>query len=511
MEAAESSAKPSEGVRAATRVVIVGGSEHAASLARLLARTPSVEISAVCAAPSDPAGRFAQEAGVRLCSDPLRPLSDGTPPDIVIDLSEDVVTRAALESVMPPGTELLGGSAADLVQNVLNDDADPPPTPPRDPAGDHSLEAAGRARRLEASNEALIRANRDLEARLAEVYFMHEFVKALVAYRRVDDVSSVVVDACAGILGADAAAVYLLDRERWVLCLARSQGRPPGAVAGEMALTDPLLGAAFKDDVAYEEDSGRGAEPGRWLVGQSARASTQVAVALKAGGEPIGVLVLGWTATCTLGTPELERLRALADQSALSLQNALLHAELEQLSVTDRLTELFNHGYLTKRLEQELGRAERFGHPLSVIMLDVDDFKVFNDRYGHLVGDDVLRAVSSLIRENLREMDVAARYGGEEFVVLVPETGSEGARAVAERIRQGVATHVFLRDDAGVDVHTTVSIGVATFPACGRTVESLLSAADGAMYVAKRAGKDRVIVSAWSGRSDPPRGPERPQ
>ena len=183
----------------------------------------------------------------------------------------------------------------------------------------------------------------------------------------------------------------------------------------------------------------------------------------------------------------------MANQSALSLQNALLHAELEQLSVTDRLTELFNHGYLTQRLEQELGRAERFGHALSVIMLDIDDFKAFNDRYGHLVGDDVLKSVSVLIRENLREMDVAARYGGEEFVVLVPETGLDGARAVAERIRQSVAAHVFLQDETRGAVHTTVSVGVATFPSCGRSVESLIKAADEAMYRAKRMGKDQVV------------------
>ncbi len=128
----------------------------------------------------------------------------------------------------------------------------------------------------------------------------------------------------------------------------------------------------------------------------------------------------------------------LGNQSSLSLQNALLHAELERLSVTDRLTDLYNHGYFKQRLDEEFKRAARFGHPMSLIMLDIDDFKAFNDTFGHLRGDALLKAVSNVIRANLRTMDVAARYGGEEFVVVLPETDTAGAVAVAERIREGV-------------------------------------------------------------------------
>ncbi len=492
MEAAESSARALKGVRAATSMAIVGGSDHAAAIVRLLVKLPGVSITSVCAEASQPAGRFAEASGIRLVGEPLDALASDPAPDIVLDLSEDVVTRAALESALPPSTELLGGASADLLLEVLSGAVHQPPEHPRQFSELAQSEAIGRARRMEASNAALARANRDLEARLAEVYFMHEFVKALVAYRRIEDVSSVVVDACAGIVGADLTAVYILDREEWVLRLAQVQGRPMSGVTAEVQLSDPLFGLAVSEGSARLED---GQACSAWLASGSGRVRTQVALALRAGGEPIGVLALGWSAHRGLETPELERLRVMADQSALSLQNALLHAELEQMSVTDRLTELFNHGYVTQRLDQELGRAGRFGHPLSVIMLDIDDFKGFNDRYGHIIGDEVLRSVSKLIRENLREMDVAARYGGEEFLVLVPETGPRGARAVADRIRESVANNVFLRDAAGEDVHASVSVGVATFPAAGETVESLIRAADDAMYAAKRAGKNRVTLS----------------
>jgi diguanylate cyclase (GGDEF)-like protein len=518
MEAAGSSAQPPHGGRAATRVAIVGGSVRAAAIARLLQQTPGTSVVSICARSDQPAGFFAREAGILLVADPLMTLSHSPAPDIVLDLSEDVVTRTALESGLSPGTELVGGATADIISEILEGDrpvarlvhghaedavlADGAGfdrrilggrAPEGATAGD--VDRAGLIRRLEASNDALNKANRDLETRLAEVYFMHEFVKSLVAYHRTEDISSVVVDACVGILGADVCAIYLLDRATWSLHLERSQGRPVGTLPAVVSLSDGLLGRAYSQGLALEEDAASLPPGSMWLTSGSKGPQTLAAAALSAAGEPIGVLGLGWSLERHLGEAEIERFRVMADQSALALQNALLHSQLEQLSVTDRLTELFNHGYLKTRLDQELGRAARFGHTLSVIMLDIDDFKALNDRFGHLVGDEVLRGVSALIRENLREMDVAARYGGEEFVVLVPETDTVGARAVAERIRQSIAAQTFVRTDAGAEVRATVSMGVSTFPADGRSVESLIRAADDAMYGAKRAGKDRVVTA----------------
>jgi len=191
----------------------------------------------------------------------------------------------------------------------------------------------------------------------------------------------------------------------------------------------------------------------------------------------------------------MDRLQVIGNQSSLALQNALLHEELERLSVTDRLTELYNHGYFEQRLDEEVGRAERFGHVLSLIMIDIDDFKLFNDTYGHPRGDRVLRSVSDTITATLREIDFAARYGGEEFVVVLPETDAEGARAVAERIRAGVEQLSF--ETYGVDpsVHKTVSVGVATYPVHAKMGAPLIVAADQAMYVAKRSGKNMVRMA----------------
>jgi diguanylate cyclase (GGDEF)-like protein len=222
---------------------------------------------------------------------------------------------------------------------------------------------------------------------------------------------------------------------------------------------------------------------------------SHAAVSLRSGEHVVGVLVVGSATTRELTAAELDRLQVIGNQSSLALPNALLHGELERLSVTDRLTELYNHGYFQQRLEEEIGRAERFGHVLSLIMIDIDDFKLFNDTYGHPRGDRVLRSVSDTITGTLRDIDFAARYGGEEFVVVLPETDVNGARAVAERIRTEVEKLSFTSIGVDASVHKTISVGVATFPLHAHAGPPLIVAADQAMYGAKRSGKNMVVVA----------------
>jgi diguanylate cyclase (GGDEF)-like protein len=161
--------------------------------------------------------------------------------------------------------------------------------------------------------------------------------------------------------------------------------------------------------------------------------------------------------------------------------------ELERLSITDALTRIYNRRYLMSRLDEEARRARRSDRPFSVLMIDVDHFKKYNDTYGHQAGDDVLIGVAAIFLECIREVDCAARYGGEEFVVVLPETPAEGAADVAARIRSRLAQETF----PGGPV--TVSIGVAEFPADGETPDFVLRAGDAALYRAKREGRDRVV------------------
>jgi two-component system cell cycle response regulator len=164
---------------------------------------------------------------------------------------------------------------------------------------------------------------------------------------------------------------------------------------------------------------------------------------------------------------------------------------LETLATTDPLTQLLNRRALVDRLSIEVDRARRYGTVVTLLMIDLDHFKVINDTFGHLAGDDVLREMAALLQGAIRTVDVAARYGGEEFVVILPETGEEGAIAFAERIRERIEEHPFAA--AGRALELTASIGVATFPGERvTTTDDLFARADEALYRAKAQGRNRV-------------------
>ena len=169
-------------------------------------------------------------------------------------------------------------------------------------------------------------------------------------------------------------------------------------------------------------------------------------------------------------------------------------ARAEALSVTDDLTQLYNSRYLSQVLRRETKRASRSGRPLSLLFIDLDGFKSINDTHGHLYGSRALVEAAGLIRQSARETDVVARFGGDEFALILPDTGSEGAAAVGERIRERVNAHRFLQGD-GLDIHLTVSVGVATLPDVAASTEGLIQAADEAMYHVKDHGKNGIYIA----------------
>lgn len=168
--------------------------------------------------------------------------------------------------------------------------------------------------------------------------------------------------------------------------------------------------------------------------------------------------------------------------------------ELEALSVTDGLTGLYNRSHMMETLANEAARARRHKHPFSVLMIDIDHFKEYNDSFGHLAGDAVLIKMASIFTKSIRSVEYAARYGGEEFLIMLPESEANGAMEAAERIRSRVAAETFGGNHDQVRI--TVSIGVAGFPEHGGTPESIIESADAALYEAKRAGRNRVVCAS---------------
>jgi diguanylate cyclase (GGDEF)-like protein len=182
------------------------------------------------------------------------------------------------------------------------------------------------------------------------------------------------------------------------------------------------------------------------------------------------------------------------EPGAIALENALRVQRAEALSVTDDLTQLYNSRYLSQVLRRETKRASRSGRPLSLLFVDLDGFKAINDTHGHLFGSRALVEAAGVIRLSARETDMVARFGGDEFALILPDTGSEGAAAVGDRIRDRVAAFSFLQGD-GLDIRLTVSIGVATLPDVAASADGLIHAADGAMYWVKEHGKNGIYVA----------------
>lgn len=210
--------------------------------------------------------------------------------------------------------------------------------------------------------------------------------------------------------------------------------------------------------------------------------------------------LLGYLAIKGMSQYEEDHFMILAHQFALALRRIRLYQSIERLSVVDTLTDVHTRRYILEQFEEELKRTTVRKGNLSFLMLDVDFFKTFNDRYGHLVGDQILREIAKIVRDNIREIDVVGRFGGEEFCAVLPDTDRVGAQYVAERIRSAVEKSQMKAYDTVVRV--TISIGVTTFPEDGQTVADLLENADQALYRAKKSGRNRVCPFNTSDKSN---------
>lgn len=223
------------------------------------------------------------------------------------------------------------------------------------------------------------------------------------------------------------------------------------------------------------------------------------------GDELLGVLNFQRARPNDFGPDEMEFFAAVADQVGLAVQNARLHEQTVALSITDPLTGIPNRRHLFQQLEAEIARAARFDTTLSVLMLDIDHFKHLNDSAGHSAGDEVLRQVCQLLKQNLRKVDTLARYGGEEFVVLLPQISRDEAVEVAQKLRQSIAKADLAHGKNQPGGRVTISVGLATLPQDATERTKLVDCADAALYAAKRNGRNRVVPFQRGMEAEPTR------
>jgi diguanylate cyclase (GGDEF)-like protein len=220
--------------------------------------------------------------------------------------------------------------------------------------------------------------------------------------------------------------------------------------------------------------------------------ASRMCIPLVSFGQTLGILALDSALPDAFRDGDVQSLESVADICATAIQNAHYVDRVKQLAYLDGLTGIFNRRFFELRIMEEIERARRFGTGMAVIMADIDQFKRLNDEFGHVLGDEVLRQVSSLFHQQVRKIDVVCRYGGEEFGILLSQTNGGQAIKVADKLRKLVEGWQF----PGVPQTVTISAGAAAFSEHGTSRDALVKAADSALYAAKEAGRNKVCLAA---------------
>ncbi|HXI79310.1 MAG TPA: diguanylate cyclase [Verrucomicrobiae bacterium] len=301
-------------------------------------------------------------------------------------------------------------------------------------------------------------------------------------------VANVLAGHLATVMGVDECAISRWDRDGERVA---SLGYYPAVPADELepffdVRLYPRTLQALVDQVTITIDiEDPEADPAEVRLLAAAGHQSLVMLPLIAKGQSIGLVELMSGAAIDMNAERLSLVRTIANEASIALENARLYEEARDLADRDPLTGFFNHRYFHERFGQEAVRSRRGHRPLSLLMLDLDDFKLVNDTFGHVLGDEVLRFTADLIRRTLRGSDVPARYGGDEFAILLPDASPDEAALTAERLTTAFAETAF-STASGLAVPIGISVGAATFPVDGRTAAELIAVADAGLYRMKR-------------------------
>ncbi len=348
----------------------------------------------------------------------------------------------------------------------------PPPAPVRVSEGE----------RLEAMADAF-------QEGMLDLYSLYEVGRTISASLDLDQLLTTTMKRVAQTTGIESYGLFVLDEEKNGLVTKSVSGA--AAQTLEQLTLGPGEGLAGRVCRTRLPEMHTGTAPMSWPdVPRSTR--SVIAVPLIGRDRLLGALLLYSVSPSAFSERELAYFTAIGKQLSIALDNATQHHRAMELSYHDALTGLFNRRYLEEALETEIRRAARYTVPLSLNMVDIDHFKVYNDTHGHTRGDEVLRLVAQRLREQTRTADIVTRFGGEEFVLILPMTTKPHARLVAEKLRAVIASAAIDAGEPGGKARLTISVGVSTFPGDAATASGLLQAADAALYAAKDRGRNRV-------------------
>ncbi len=345
-----------------------------------------------------------------------------------------------------------------------------------------SSQGSGDTERLEATVTAF-------QEGMLDLYSLVELGRTISASLDLDQLFTTTMKRVAETTGVESYALFLLDETTDKLVARTVSGTGTETLQDRsFALGEGLAGRVYQSRTP-EAQSGRGDLP--WPDVPS-NVRSVVAVPLLSSERALGVLLLFSQTPGAFTDRQSAYFTAIAKQLAIALENAQLFIKTRELGYRDPLTGLFNRRYFEEALEREVRRAIRYNLPVSLLIADIDHFKMYNDAQGHHQGDNVLKDVTARLTENTRQVDVVARFGGEEFVVILPMTTKTHARLVAEKLRRSVEETKIPGEEMLPGGRLTISLGLAAYPEDDSHPTGLIQAADAALYTAKRKGRNRT-------------------
>jgi diguanylate cyclase (GGDEF)-like protein len=347
---------------------------------------------------------------------------------------------------------------------------------------------------IDSTSDQLTLLNRELKRRIYDFHNLFQISIDLTSILEVDNLINSYLNTLIGQLRIKNTFLYLHDDNSSAeLTMMKAKGVDEDELSNlKFHITDTIVKEVFQKNqpviIADELTSLKEIEKFRML-------DAEVITPLIHSHKLIGLLILGMKIN---GEPynqtDIEMVTLITNIVAVAIANARLYEKVKESSITDELTTLFNYRYFRIRLRDEVFRSQRTNRPISLIILDVDNFKNYNDTLGHPAGDQVLKQIASILKSCIRDTDVGARYGGEEFCVIMPEENQDGARALCERLRQRVEDYPFFKEEIQPLGKLTVSLGAATYPTDAAMIKELLVRADKALYRAKNNGRNQFCI-----------------
>ena len=330
-----------------------------------------------------------------------------------------------------------------------------------------------------------------------ELHIFHDVAKALTSSLDLDSILQTIMEKMAEYFQPDTWSLLMVDEQKNELYFAIAVGSAAEALKNvRLKVGEGIAGHVAKygeklvvPDVRADQRFAKRIDKVTQWENQSI-----ICVPLRAKLRVLGVIQLVNVDMAHFGHEEQFFLQALSDYAAIAIENARSVEKIQELTITDDCTGLYNARHLYKTLETEVYRSARFGYEFSVIFIDLDHFKQVNDTHGHLVGSKLLAEIGYLIKAQLRLIDFAFRYGGDEFVVLLPQTTKDAALVVARRLRDSLRSSIFCKEE-GLNLNVRASIGLATYPHDAKTPHDIIRQADEMMYMVKNSTRDNIGIA----------------